>query len=409
MGYWEERLAKALQNATDKTAAETEAQIAKYYQKAQQKIIGQFEQTYNKILLNIEDGKAPTPADLYKLDTYWKMQAQLKEELTALGDKQAAILSSQFEKEWHKVYEVLALKDDLFFSEIDTTAVKQMINNIWCADGKTWSARVWGNVGKLQEALNESLIDCLVTGKNPSELKKKLMQDFGASFNRADTLVRTELAHIQTEAARDRYRKAGVQEVEVLADKDERRCDVCGELHKKRFPINGAMPVPAHPRCRCCILPVIEKNNHTELQNKTESKNHQLTLQNNNDTIQLSPNQLQAQARIEELQNIPILRLNKYNASHTQHAYDITGLSKNTPPKQLYEAYEKISTQFFQSNIDDKNIDGFIGKDAILYKLDRKSGLFGTVFSNNKIGSVYKLDGDIEKRWQKYKQRFLKE
>lgn len=256
--YWTERSAAAMQAATDKTIAETQEQIVKYYQKSQQKVIGQFEQTYNKILLTIEEGRTPTPADLYKLDSYWTMQAQLKNELTKLGDKQAAILSKQFEKEWHRVYEVLAVKDDLYFSDIDTTAVKQMLNRIWCADGKTWSARVWENVGKLQQALNDNLIDCLVTGKNPSELKKMLMQDFGKSFKRADTLVRTELAHIQTEAARERYRAAGVQEVEILADYDERRCEICGQLHKKRFPINASMPVPAHPNCRCCILPVVE-------------------------------------------------------------------------------------------------------------------------------------------------------
>lgn len=52
---------------------------------------------------------------------------------------------------------------------------------------------------------------------------------------------------------------------------------------------------------------------------------------------------------------------------------------------------------------------GFIGLDGILYKVDRKSGLFGTLFPNNKLGSVYRLDGDIEKRWEKYKKRFLKE
>lgn len=66
------------------------------------------------------------------------------------------------------------------------------------------------------------------------------------------------MANIQTQAARERYRNAGVAEVEVWADYDERRCDVCGELHKKRFPVNATMPVPAHPRCRCCILPVVE-------------------------------------------------------------------------------------------------------------------------------------------------------
>ena len=66
------------------------------------------------------------------------------------------------------------------------------------------------------------------------------------------------MAHIQTQAARKRYEDAGITEVEVWADKDERQCDVCAKLHKKRFPIQGAMPIPAHPRCRCTIIPVVE-------------------------------------------------------------------------------------------------------------------------------------------------------
>jgi hypothetical protein len=66
------------------------------------------------------------------------------------------------------------------------------------------------------------------------------------------------MAHIQTQAAKQRYSDAGVLEVEVWADYDERRCDVCGKLHKTKHPINGTMPIPAHPRCRCCILPVVD-------------------------------------------------------------------------------------------------------------------------------------------------------
>ena len=71
-------------------------------------------------------------------------------------------------------------------------------------------------------------------------------------------LVTTEMAHIQTEAARDRYRKSGCQEVEVYGEEDERRCDICGKLNGKRFQINGVMPIPAHPNCRCCLIPVVE-------------------------------------------------------------------------------------------------------------------------------------------------------
>ncbi len=88
--------------------------------------------------------------------------------------------------------------------------------------------------------------------------KKLLQERFNVSYNRADSIVRTEMAHIQTQAAKQRYADAGLEEVEVWADKDERRCDVCGKLHQKRFPIGANMPIPAHPRCRWCILPVVE-------------------------------------------------------------------------------------------------------------------------------------------------------
>jgi SPP1 gp7 family putative phage head morphogenesis protein len=256
--YWKERQARAQEILTEKSIRETEAQLTKYYKNTMRNVIGQFEATYNKILLSIEEGKAPTPADLYKLDTYWKMQGQLKDELTKLGDKQAALFSKKFVEEYQQIYQAIALKDDLYFGEIDTATAEQMINQIWCADGQAWSNRIWKNTERLQQALNDNLIDCLVAGKKTTELKKLLQEQFGVSYNRADSIVRTEMAHIQTQAARQRYADAGLTEVEVWASKDERRCEVCGQLHQKRYPVGGTMPVPAHPKCRCCIIPVID-------------------------------------------------------------------------------------------------------------------------------------------------------
>jgi SPP1 gp7 family putative phage head morphogenesis protein len=256
--YWAERQAQAQAAITDKNIEEVEKQLTKYYGNSMVNVIGQFEKTYNKLLLTIEEGRAPTPADLYKLDTYWQLQAQLAKELDKLGNKQAQLLSKKFMQEWEHIYKAIAIKDDLFFGEIDRQAAQQMINSIWCADGQTWSNRVWNNTSRLREALNENLIYCVTTGKKTTELKQLLQEQFGVSYNRANTLVRTEMAHIQTEAARARYKDAGITEVEVLADKDERRCDVCGKLHQKRYPINGVMPIPAHPKCRCSIIPVVE-------------------------------------------------------------------------------------------------------------------------------------------------------
>ena len=133
-----------------------------------------------------------------------------------------------------------------------------MIKQIWAADGKSWSERIWDNTADLAETLNEKLIECVVGGKKTSDLKKALMQRFGVSYNNADMLARTELAHIQTQAARQRYEDTGIEYVQVWADKDERRCDVCGKLHEKIYPVGATMPIPAHPRCRCTIVPVVD-------------------------------------------------------------------------------------------------------------------------------------------------------
>jgi SPP1 gp7 family putative phage head morphogenesis protein len=98
-----------------------------------------------------------------------------------------------------------------------------------------------------------------IYGKIPTALTEvENLQQFNVSYNRADMLVRTELAHIQTQAAQKRYEDYGIQEVEIWADEDERRCDVCGNLHEKRYPMGAAVPIPAHPNCRCCIVPVVE-------------------------------------------------------------------------------------------------------------------------------------------------------
>ena len=144
------------------------------------------------------------------------------------------------------------------FSTLDKTAVWQMINNIWVADGKTFSQRVWDNTSRLLETLNEQLTHCVVAGKKTTELKKLLQERFGVSYHRADTLARTELCHIQTQAAQKRYEDYGIQYVEVLVELDERTCDKCKALIGKKFLTTETPPLPVHPNERCALVPVVE-------------------------------------------------------------------------------------------------------------------------------------------------------
>ena len=254
-------MAKAQANLYDKNCRDIAKMIRKYYQSLSRKVIEDFEATYDKLVAGLLDGRQPAPADLYKLPKYWEMQKQLDQRLTRLGRKQIAAITKCFRTQFYDTYKVIKLDGLKTFNTISDEAVNQMINQIWCADSKSWSARVWDNLDALKQTLNDELIHTVVTGKKTSQLKKLLQERFNVSYHRADALVRTELAHIQTKAAEERYKSYGITKVQWWADPDERTCEVCGKLHKKIYPVGANIPCPAHPRCRCTILPVIDKKN----------------------------------------------------------------------------------------------------------------------------------------------------
>ena len=257
MNYWQKRTSDLLYKIEDKTIKSINIQLQRYYGKAAARVIRDFEAVYDKILNQVEDGKEPTPADLYKLDKYWEAQAQMRRELEKLGNREIKLLSTAFETNFFEVYYGLALPGEAAFNKVDTEVVQQLINGIWVADGKQWSQRVWDNTERLAQTLNEELVHIVATGKKNTELKNILQERFNVSYHRAETLVRTEVAHIQTEAAKERYKDYGIEYVEVLVDPDERTCDLCKKLIGKKWRTNETPPLPVHPNERCCLVPVI--------------------------------------------------------------------------------------------------------------------------------------------------------
>lgn len=266
MSYWTERQATIQEKLTKKKTKEIKKQLAKYYSTAAINVITEFENTYNKLLADLGSGKEPTPADLYNLDKYWQMQGALRKELNKLGEKSIALLTKNFEEHFFDVYYSLSIEGVSTFNTIDSDGAMQLINSIWLADGKTFNQRIWNNTEQLLETLNDQLINTVVTGKKTSDLKKALQERFGVSYSKANTLVKTELAHVQTIAAKQRYQDYGLKRYQLLANEDdtcgnEKGVD-CHKLDRKVFFYNemrcGVNAPPFHPNCKCCIIPVIE-------------------------------------------------------------------------------------------------------------------------------------------------------
>ena len=265
MTYWAKRQAKIQEKLSKQSERKIQKQLIKYYQTTAKHVISEFERVYDKILLQQAEGKQITPALLYQLDSYWNMQSQLRNELQKLGEKQVALLTKEFELNFFDVYYSIAPEGMTAFNTIDTAGAQQLINAIWLADGKHFSQRIWTNTERLLETLNEQLITVVASGKKTTELKHMLQERFGVSYSRANMLVRTELAHVQTVAAKQRYEDYGLKYYEIMGNDD----DSCGnhsvDCHKmdgKKFlyseMVVGKNAPPFHPNCKCAILPVVE-------------------------------------------------------------------------------------------------------------------------------------------------------
>lgn len=258
MAYWKDRQQAAQINLLNKSRREIDKKLKSYYVRLSKQLIKDYEALYAQVLLKKANGEQISPATLYQLDKYWELQAQTRKLLNKFGAYQQALLSKVFEVFYQHSYKSLNVKGLTAFNTLDEGAVRQVIESIWAADGKSWSQRIWNNTAQLQQTLEEGLIECVAAGKKTTQLKQVLQERFNVSYHRADTLVRTELAHIQTEAAKQRYTDYGIEQVEIWADPDERTCEVCGKLHQKKYPVGANVPIPAHPNCRCCIVPVID-------------------------------------------------------------------------------------------------------------------------------------------------------
>lgn len=77
--------------------------------------------------------------------------------------------------------------------------------------------------------------------------------------DRAFLIANTEASRAMSEAAVDTYAANGIAKWEWLAEDDDRTCDECEGNNQQEFEVGGDDPrPPAHPRCRCVVLPVVD-------------------------------------------------------------------------------------------------------------------------------------------------------
>jgi len=112
---------------------------------------------------------------------------------------------------------------------------------------------------KLRKALGEGIAG----GEGVSELSERVSGVFKTRTKaEAERIARTEVISASNGAELEAYKQSGViEKKEWLAEPDA--CEICaaldGEVVKLNKMFSGGFDFPpAHPNCKCTILPVIE-------------------------------------------------------------------------------------------------------------------------------------------------------
>jgi SPP1 gp7 family putative phage head morphogenesis protein len=120
-------------------------------------------------------------------------------------------------------------------------------------------------VSQITETTRSNIREAVARFINNGEGTPALIRDLrasGFSARRAKLIAATELTGAFARANQQAYEESGVVEfMEWRTARDERVCPICGKLYRTRTKIGaqfeGQYMPPAHPGCRCWVVPII--------------------------------------------------------------------------------------------------------------------------------------------------------
>lgn len=126
-------------------------------------------------------------------------------------------------------------------------------------DGKTFSSRIWDDCTLLANRIRSDVQKAMIQGTSTEKLARQIKKDFGSSAYQAQRLINTEVARAVTTAQDEAYRNSGVVSMVMWsATLEDNTCDVCAGYDGQYFALDNHPALPAHPGCRCAIVPVVQ-------------------------------------------------------------------------------------------------------------------------------------------------------
>lgn len=205
---------------------------------------------------------------------YAKIDLLAINEITPVGDSKA-----NHEHGMRFAEEVLRRTPKEIANKAKGRAINRLISTELGGDlatrQKEWN-KIWALIQSRQDAFSKlssevsmkirmAISEGVVLEKDQGKIMREIMETAAMSKSRAQMIVRTETMRAVNAGVKARYKTEGVHYVEWLAALDERTCEVdlgfpggeagCGGLDGAVFLIDKAPACPAHPNCRCTLIP----------------------------------------------------------------------------------------------------------------------------------------------------------
>lgn len=202
-----------------------------------------------------------------RLDRSQVLMIKLRDIIEKLAKEQQVrmeeVLKKTYEDSYYKAaYETQKVSGNAPLNEIQEETVRKVLSKPWAADGRDFSARIWGQRDQLVNALQIEITRGLISHKGTGTIAKRIAKRFNTSFSNASRLVETEVAYFQERGMLDSFAALGVEQVRLLAVLDNRTSEMCQELDGKVVDLKDAEPgvttPPFHCYCRTTVVPVSE-------------------------------------------------------------------------------------------------------------------------------------------------------
>ena len=253
--YWQNRIQEQKDKSYKRLVRDTEKALSALYTEQAEELRKEVLDVLSKIQHDKGTNEGILATDLYRSKRYWTLLDEINKRLKNLGQGQIKITSPAIISAYEETQKLIddEIPDGVIkpsFLVPNAVDANQVINQVWCLDGKNFSQRVWNDKNKLITQLKKSLADSLVRGKSNWEVAVAMADKLNVSRENAYRLVRTETAHAQNYAQTQRYKEYGFTRGKFLASPE--CCDECKEHNGEEHTLEELEKMlPVHPRCRC--------------------------------------------------------------------------------------------------------------------------------------------------------------